>query len=104
MELPETIKERVRGVAHYLGDMESDWFLVKDHLRRSFTSPMRILFSKNHPRTRKPTGVNVFERNLMDFWFELTGVKLFVDPTKLHPKESYDPNKTRGWNLKKNKT
>lgn len=101
MELPLIVKDRVEFVAKYIGTNTDDWLVVKYHCALNLPKTHRSLFSHRHPTTKKQTP-NDFDRAVMNYWKELTGVELKLDPAKIH-----DPNwiwKPVGWSLKNRKS
>jgi hypothetical protein len=97
MELLEKHKVKIKYVASYIGNSTSEWLVIKRHLINAFDSKDRNLFSARHPRTKKQI-VNDFDKLVMEYWYLLTGVKVILDPSKIH-----DPNwiyKPKGWRLR----
>ena len=89
-------KERIAFVADYVQDTTQDWLLVKRHLINAFNPPNRIFFSTRHPQTKKHF-INEFDEVVINHWQSLTGVKLEIEPEKLHdPCWVYKP---KGWAL-----
>ena len=94
--IPPFLKERINEVIGYIGDTTADYLLIKRQLINNFPTPSRALFSARHPCTKKHT-LNDFDRAVMEYWEQETGVKLELDPAKLH-----DPGweqKKKGWAL-----
>jgi hypothetical protein len=94
--IPQPLKQRIKEVIEYVGDSTTDYLIIKRQLINNFPNPARGLFSARHPCTKKHT-LNEFDRAVIEYWEEETGLKLQIDPTKLH-----DPGweqKKKGWAL-----
>jgi hypothetical protein len=97
LELEEKHKAKIRYVASYIGNTTSEWLVIKRHLINAFDSKDRSLFSTRHPKTKKQI-VNDFDKLVMEYWYLITGVRVVLDPSKIH-----DPNwiyKPKGWRLR----
>ena len=97
MDIPSSVKSKIIFVAKYIGTTTNNWLVIKRHLINAFNSNDRNLFSARHPCTKKQV-VNEFDKMVMEFWKETTGVEVYLDPDKIH-----DPNwihKPRGWRLR----
>ncbi len=97
MEIELSIKTKINFVAKYIGTKTNDWLIIKRHLINSFNSNDRNLFSCRHPCTKKQI-INSFDLSVMDYWKEVTGVEVFLNPEKIH-----DPNwihRPKGWKLR----
>lgn len=86
MDLPEIVKERIEFVSKYIGTDTSDWLVVKHHISLSLPKTHRGLFSRRHKTTKKQI-VNEFDKLVMNYWKQLTGIDLILEPSKIH-----DPN------------
>lgn len=98
MELAQNIKDRIVYVSKFIGELTTDWLLIKRELINAFSSEDRNLFSKRHPGTKKQL-VNEFDLSVMDYWEEITGKYPILEKHKIH-----DPNwiyKPKGWGLQK---
>ncbi|TXH11470.1 MAG: hypothetical protein E6R04_02470 [Spirochaetes bacterium] len=94
--IPPFLKQRIDEVIGYIGDSTTDYLIIKRQLINNFPTPSRGLFSARHPCTKKHT-LNDFDRAVMAYWEQETGVELKLDPGKLH-----DPGweqKKKGWAL-----
>jgi hypothetical protein len=98
MPLSELAKDRIAYVAAYVQDSITDWFVLKIEILRAFGrfDRKKLGMSRRHPSTEK-LFVNEADREIMEYWELLTGIKPFVDETKLHdPNWVYRPS---GWRL-----
>lgn len=98
MPLPDYIKERVEYVASYVQGNVTDWFLLKRIILQAIPGQHRksIGLSKRHRSTKKMI-LNDMDREVIAYWELITGVKLWIDPTRLH-----DPSwisRPKGWAL-----
>lgn len=96
MFIPEKLKERIDEVAEYVGTTTSDFLVVKRQLINCFPPTERWRFSHRHNSTRKHT-LNGFDQEVIEYWFQSTGIRLVVNPNKLH-----DPgweHRKKGWSL-----
>lgn len=97
--LSKDIKDRIEYVAGYVQGNLTDWFLVKKEIIvHAFPGQLRktVGFSKRHRNTKKML-LNEFDLEVIRYWELLTGIKLEIDPEKLH-----DPNwvhRRKGWAL-----
>lgn len=86
MELTDFIKGRIDYVIQYAGTDCDDWHRIKIELIRSFLNVHRKLFSRRHYVTKKHV-LNSFDKEVIAYWLEKTGIELKPDPKKMH-----DPN------------
>ena len=98
MPLPDYIKERVEYVASYVQGNVTDWFLLKRIILQAIPGQHRksIGLSKRHRSTKKMI-VNDMDREVIAYWELITGVTLWIDPSRLH-----DPtwvSRPKGWAL-----
>jgi len=96
--LEKKVKDIIDYAAEYIEDTTSDWFRVKKEIVNLLPPVNRSLFSRRHYSTKKQM-INEFEREVMEYWYKKTGVRLVIDKNKLH-----DINwiqKPKGWALKK---
>lgn len=96
MNIPNHLKERIEDVADYVGQETNDWLLIKRQLIGSFPNEGRRLFSVRHPCTKKQI-INEFDKLVMDYWRQLTGVEPVIHPSKLHDENWV--HKPKGWAL-----
>jgi len=88
--------EYIDYVIQYVGNSSNDWFTIKKEIINCYPRKERTKFSRRHYST-KLFFVNDFEREIMKYWKEKTGIELFIDEKKLHP-TSWKRN-PRGWGL-----
>ncbi len=98
MPLPNSVKEKLEYVASYVRGSLTDWFLLKTVILQSFRGIERkaVGLSKRHRSTKKMF-VNDTDKEVIEYWELLTGVKLWIDPQRLH-----NPNwisRPKGWAL-----
>ena len=94
--IPDDILQQIRFVASYIEDHTDNWLVIKRELVNSLPWEQRTLFSRRHEQTKKQV-VNDFENEVMEFWFQLTGVRPYIPKNKIH-----DPSvvmKKPGWAL-----
>jgi hypothetical protein len=93
------LKEIIDYVISYVEDATDDWFRIKLEIINNCPAEYRRLFSRRHYSTKKHI-LNSFDWEVINYWQEKTGIKLKIDPAKLHP-ENYvhTPN---GWRLIEN--
>jgi len=72
----EKIFEQVRFVSSYVGDCD-DWVTVKKQVMLNLPSVLRKNFSTRDPKT-KEQWLNDFEKELINYYRELTGVTLVL--------------------------
>lgn len=96
MTIPAFLKERINQVIDYVGDTTTDYLIVKRELINNFPTPSRSLFSARHPCTKKHI-LNAFDTAVMEYWEMQTGMRLRIDPSKLHD-PSWEHRK-KGWAL-----
>lgn len=88
--LDDSIKKKIDYVIEFIGDSTDDWLLVKQQIVRSVANSIRVLFSKRHYITLKQIP-NEFDKMVMQYWEERTGVQLKIPESKLQ-----DPNYVPG--------
>jgi len=98
MPLSDYAKERITYVASYVQGSVTDWFLLKKIILQGIPGQHRksIGMSKRHRSTKKMI-INDIDREVIDYWELITGVRLWIDPARLH-----DPNwiyRPKGWAL-----
>lgn len=86
--LSEQIKQKIDEVVTYVGNTTTDWLRVKREILNILPAKDRSLFSKRHFSTKKQVP-NDFDREVMDYWKERTGITLFFDPSHLHDETSW---------------
>jgi hypothetical protein len=96
MNIPLNLRERIDAVIGYVGDTTSDYLVVKRQLINNFPTPSRALFSARHPCTKKHI-LNEFDKAVIWYWQEQTGIRLEVAPEKLHDPEW--EHRKKGWAL-----
>jgi hypothetical protein len=98
MALSEYAKERIEYVASYVQGSVTDWFRLKQIILQAVPGQHRksIGMSKRHRSTKKML-INDIDREVITYWELITGVKLWIDPARLHdPNWTYRP---KGWAL-----
>lgn len=98
MPLPDSVKEKIEYVASYVQGSLKDWFLLKQEILRSMPGQLRksVGLSKRHRSTKKMI-INDIDKEVIEYWELLTGIKLWIDTNRLH-----DPkwiSRPRGWAL-----
>jgi hypothetical protein len=96
MNIPANLKERIDEVIGYVGDTTTDYLTVKRQLINNFPSSSRSLFSARHPCTKKHQ-LNEFDQAVILYWLDQTGVRLQIEPQKLHDPEW--EHRKKGWAL-----
>ena len=98
MSLSDILKEKIEYVASYVQSSCIDWFKIKQEIIRSLPGYMRKKtgFSKRHKNTKKMI-INDFDREVIKYWEEITGLRLFIDESKLHNPEWI--HRPKGWAL-----
>lgn len=96
--LSDFVKQRIEYVASYVQGSLTDWFLLKQEILRSMPGQVRksVGMSKRHRSTKKMV-INDVDKEVIAYWELITGVKLWIDPNRLH-----DPNwiaRKKGWAL-----
>ena len=74
--IPERIVEQIDFVASYATDCD-DWVTIKKQIMRGIPSQLRKNFSTRDPKT-KEQWLNDFEKELITYYKEMTGVKLIL--------------------------
>ena len=72
----EKIFEQVKFVSSYVGDCD-DWVTVKKQVMLNLPPVLRKSFSTRDPKT-KEQWLNDFEKELINYYRELTGVDLIL--------------------------
>lgn len=98
MPLSDSVKEKLRYVASYVQGYVTDWFRLKLIILQAFRGEDRksVGLSKRHGSTKKMI-VNETDKEVIEYWELITGVKLWIDTQRMH-----DPNwvsRPRGWAL-----
>lgn len=98
MPLSDIVKEKIEYVASYVQGSLTDWYLIKKEIVRQVPGHYRphIGFTKRHRSTKKMI-MNDVEKEAMELWELLTGIKPVIDPARTH-----DPNwipRPKGWAL-----
>ena len=96
--LSDFVKQRIEYVASYVQGSLTDWFRLKQEILRSMSGQLRksVGLSKRHRSTKKMI-INDVDREVIAYWELITGIKLWIDPARLH-----DPNwvsRPKGWAL-----
>jgi len=93
--IPEDLKKLIDYTILYASDT-NDWFKIKMEIINNFPPKQRSLFSRRHYSTKKHI-LNSFDWEVIKYWENKTGKKLWIDPKKLHPENWI--HKPRGWRL-----
>jgi len=88
--------EYIDYVIQYVGTFSNDWFTIKKEIVNCYPRKERTKFSRRHYST-KLFFINDFEKEIIKYWKEKTGIQLFIDEKKLHP-TSWKRN-PKGWGL-----
>jgi len=94
--IPKKLKKLIDYTIEYVGDSSNDWFRIKMEIINVFPPKYRSLFSRRHYSTKKHI-LNSFDEEVIKYWEKRTGVKLWIDPEKLHPTDWV--SKPKGWRL-----
>jgi hypothetical protein len=98
MPLSDIVKEKIEYVASYVQGSITDWYLIKREIMIQMPGHLRpyVGFTKRHRNTKKML-INDTEKEAMDLWELLTGIRPVIDLNRTH-----DPNwiyRPRGWAL-----
>ncbi len=74
--IPERISEQIDFVASYAGDCD-DWVTIKKQVMLGIPSKLRKLFSTRDRKTKEQS-LNDFEKNIINYYKNITGVDLKV--------------------------
>jgi hypothetical protein len=96
--LSDKIKNIIKDTIEFVNSRTNDWFIIKTLIVNQTPPKERSNFSRRHYSTKKHI-INSFDREVITYWKEQTGVSLWIDPNKLHP-EDWTRHR-RGWGLKK---
>lgn len=98
MPLSNYVKEKIEYVASYVQGYETDWFRLKHIILIAFPGPLRksVGMSKRHRSTRKML-MNDTDREIIAYWELITGVKVKINPDKLHNPDWV--SRPKGWAL-----
>lgn len=80
--IPDDIKERIDFVISFVETSLVDWIPIKMQIVSSLKKEQRSIFSSRHQRTKK-IHINDFEREIMAYWKEQTGITPIINPSKL---------------------
>lgn len=92
----EKVLEKIKYVASYIQNATDDWLDVKKQILITLRPEERKMFSRRH-KTSKKHFLNEKELYIIEFWKEITGVCLKIEPEKLHTKTDERP--PRYWGL-----
>lgn len=90
--LIEPIKKHIELVAKYVGSQSNDWLKIKKELVNNLKQEYRHHFSRRH-KTSKKQIINDFEKEVMAYWKQITGITLTIDDSLLHKQEDERPPK-----------
>jgi len=95
-EFSDVEKQAIDHVIAYVGSSTNDWVIVKLQLVKTLPPFLRDKFSLRHPGSMK-FFLNDFEKEIIAYWKEKTGINLVLDASRLHPVDW--PNNPKGWGL-----
>jgi hypothetical protein len=94
--IPDYLKEKIDLAIEFVDGTSTDWFRIKPVLINMFPLTDRTRFSRRHYSTKKQI-LNLFDKAVINYWKEKTGVELWINPEKLHnPSWKRNP---AGWGL-----
>ena len=96
-QIPDNLLEIIDYAISFIGSESRDWFRIKRELANLFPPSERSRFSRRHYSTKKHI-LNLFDEQVINYWEETVGVKLWVDPEKLHPENWIQ--KPHGWAIR----
>jgi len=96
-KIPEKMLEIIDYAIGYIGTESLDWFKIKRELVNLTPPRDRSLFSRRHYSTKKHI-LNLFDKQVINYWEQTLGVKLWIDPDKLHPENWVQ--KPHGWAIR----
>lgn len=94
--IPDHLREKIDLAIDFIDGTTDDWFKIKPVLVNLFPLSDRTRFSRRHYSTKKQI-LNLFDKAVINYWKEATGVELWIDPEKLHDM-SWKRNPV-GWGL-----
>lgn len=74
MDIPERILTELKLLPKIVGT-ESNWIVLKKQLLISLPHELRTHFSTRDPKTKKQS-VNQFEKSVIEFYENMTGLRL----------------------------
>lgn len=83
-KIPEEMRLVIDIISKYIGDLTTDWVVVKKEISNKCKNHHRKLLSKKHYSTQKHS-LNEFEYLVIEYWKHLTGNTLEIPLNKLHP-------------------
>jgi hypothetical protein len=98
MPLSDILKEKIEYVASYVQRSTSNWCLIKKEIMSQMPGHLRpyVGFSKRHRHTKKMI-LNDIDKEAMNLWELLTGIKPIIDSAKLHDLNWV--HRPKGWAL-----
>jgi hypothetical protein len=94
--LSKHLREKIEWTILYVGNECDDWVRIKTEILNNLVNEERKKFSRRHQNSWKQI-VNDFDREVMDYWYKRTGVRLVIPKEKLHDESIiYKP---RNWGL-----
>jgi len=94
--IPKRLIKLIDYVYEYVGDATNDWFVIKREIVNIFPPKDRSKFSKRHYSTKKHI-LNDFDQEVITYWEKISGNKIYIDESKLHPKDWVQ--KPKGWGI-----
>lgn len=96
MSLDPIVQDAVHFVLNY-ATSTNNWLSVKKEILWKLPCWKRKEFSKRHYSSKKHI-INAFEQQIIDYWYDSTGIALTIPEDKMHD-VSWTRHK-RGWGLK----
>ena len=96
MQIPNHLKELIDYVIEYVDGNSNDWLVIRAEIIRLFPPKDRSLFHRRHFSTKKPI-MNEFDEEVIRYWEQKTGTRLFINENKLHSDSWIQ--KPKGWGL-----
>lgn len=84
IDIPEELKNQIQFVAEYIGDQTDSWIRIKKEITSNSLPLYRKLFSRRHECTKKQI-LNDFDKLIMLYWKELTGIEPILYSEDTHP-------------------
>ena len=76
--VPKVVLNAIHDVRLWVRNLTDDWSTVKREIISELHYLDRACFSSKDPVTKKEVPPNEMERAIIDYWEELTGVRLVV--------------------------
>lgn len=76
--IPREILDTINEVRLWVRDLTDDWNVVKREIIFELPFSHRVHFTTRDPITKDNIALNKMEEAIIDYWEQLTGVKLIV--------------------------